>query len=100
MLSHFREEVDLDHVATKVGMSPRTFARRFKAATGEAPLAYLHRVRIDSARKYLENAHLSVQEICEKIGYEAVAFFRKLFRRHTGSSPREYRDRFGPRRAA
>jgi transcriptional regulator GlxA family with amidase domain len=100
LLAHFREDVDLDQVASKVGMSPRNFARRFKAATGEAPLAYLHRLRIDSARKYLENAHLSVQEICEKIGYEDVAFFRKLFRRHTGASPSQYRERFGPRRAA
>ncbi len=99
LMTHFREEVDLDQVATKVGMSPRNFARRFKAATGEAPLAYLHRLRIDTARKFLENNHLSVQEICQKIGYEDVAFFRKLFRRHTGSSPKEYRDRFGPRRA-
>jgi transcriptional regulator GlxA family with amidase domain len=100
LLAHFREEVDLDEVASKTGMSPRNFARRFKTATGEAPLAYLHRLRIDAARKYLENAHLSVQEICQKIGYEDVAFFRKLFRRHTGSSPREYRDRFGPRPSA
>ena len=98
--AHYREPLDLDRLAAKVGMSPRNFARRFKVATGEAPLAYIHRLRIDAARHYLENAHRSVQEICQKIGYEDVAFFRQLFRRHTGTSPREYRARFGLRRAA
>jgi transcriptional regulator GlxA family with amidase domain len=98
LLSRFREDVDFDQLATKVGMSPRNFARRFKAATGEAPLNYLHRLRIDKAKHELENAHRSVQEICQKIGYEDVAFFRRLFRRHTGTSPSEYRARFGPKR--
>jgi transcriptional regulator GlxA family with amidase domain len=98
LLSHSREEVDLDALAAKVGMSPRNFARRFKTATGEAPLAYLHRLRIDNAKHHLESAHKSVQEISLKIGYEDVAFFRQLFRRYTGTSPREYRARFGPRR--
>jgi transcriptional regulator GlxA family with amidase domain len=98
--AHYREPVELEALAGRVGMSPRNFARRFKAATGEAPLAYVHRLRIDTARHYLENAQRSVQEICQQIGYEDVAFFRQLFRRHTGTSPREYRARFGLRRAA
>jgi transcriptional regulator GlxA family with amidase domain len=100
LFSHFRQSVELGALAMKVGMSPRNFARRFKTATGEAPLAYLHRLRIDTARHYLESAHRSVQEICQEIGYEDVAFFRQIFRRHTGATPREYRARFGPRRAA
>jgi len=100
LFKNFREAVDLDAVAVKVGMSPRNFARRFKVATGEAPLAYVHRLRITSARHYLENAQRSVQEISQQVGYEDVAFFRRLFRRHTGATPREYRARFGVRRAA
>jgi transcriptional regulator GlxA family with amidase domain len=100
LVSRLRESVDMDRLAAKVGMSPRNFARRFKAATGEAPLAYLHRLRIDKAKHHLESAHRSVQEISADVGYEDVAFFRHLFRRYTGTSPREYRARFGPRRAA
>jgi len=100
LVSHFCEEVDFDQLAAKVGMSPRNFARRFKAATSEAPLAYLHRLRIDAAKRALESAHRSVQEISQQIGYEDIAFFRELFRRYTGTSPREYRARFGPRTAA
>jgi transcriptional regulator GlxA family with amidase domain len=57
-------------------------------------------LRIDSARHYLENAQRSVEEISHEVGYEDVAFFRQLFRRHTGASPREYRARFGLRHAA
>jgi transcriptional regulator GlxA family with amidase domain len=97
LYSHFREAVDFDRLAGDVGMSPRNFTRRFKAATGEAPLAYLHRLRIDTAKRQLENEQHSVQEISQQNGYEDVAFFRQLFRRHTGSSPREYRARFAQR---
>lgn len=100
LVSHFREPVDLDALAGRVAMSPRNFARRFKAATGESPLGYLHRLRIDNAKHQLESATRSVQEISAQIGYEDVAFFRQLFRRYTGTSPREYRARFGPRREA
>jgi transcriptional regulator GlxA family with amidase domain len=99
LVGHFKEQIDLDALATKHGMSPRTFARRFKTATGDSPLTYLHRLRIDRARHMLESAHRSVEEISREIGYEDVAFFRHLFRRHTGASPREYRARFGPRAA-
>ena len=100
LFEHFRKPIDLEALASKAGMSTRNFARRFKAATGEAPLAYIHRLRIDSARHYLENAQRSVREISSAVGYEDLAFFRNLFRRHTGTSPREYRARFGIRRVA
>jgi len=100
LFEHFRKPIDLEALASKAGMSTRNFARRFKAATGEAPLAYIHRLRIDSARHYLENAQRSVREISSAVGYEDLAFFRNLFRRHTGTSPREYRARFGVRRVA
>ena len=76
LVEHFREAVDLDQLAAKSGMSARNFARRFKLATGEAPLAYLHRVRIDRARHELECAHRSIQEISQQVGYDDGAFFR------------------------
>lgn len=97
LLAHFRSDVQLDELAVKVGMSPRNLARRFKAATGESPLGYVHRLRIDAARQHLECSRRNVQEICAEVGYEDVAFFRKLFQRYVGASPREYRARFGLR---
>jgi transcriptional regulator GlxA family with amidase domain len=80
-------------------MSPRNFARRFTSATGEAPLAYLHRLRIDAARHLLETRRKSVAEVSLAVGYEDLSFFRRLFKRHTGAPPRAYRARFGPRSA-
>lgn len=97
LFANFQENVQVDALAGQVGMSARNFVRRFKTATGETPLTYLHRLRIDAARHYLESEHRSVEDICHAIGYEDLAFFRRLFRRHTGASPRAYRRRFGPR---
>ncbi|MGZ3438331.1 MAG: GlxA family transcriptional regulator, partial [Polyangia bacterium] len=97
LFDHFQKEVALDELAARVGMSPRNFARRFKSATGENPLGYLQRLRIDAARHLLESGRRSVKEVGAAVGYEDPAFFRSLFQRHTGTSPRGYRARFGVR---
>ena len=93
---NFKQEVRLDELAARVGMSPRTFARRFTAAAGETPLGYLHRVRIDAARHLLETRARSVAEVSREVGYEDLSFFRRLFKRYSGAPPRAYRARFGP----
>ncbi|MEE8504743.1 MAG: helix-turn-helix domain-containing protein, partial [Kiloniellales bacterium] len=77
------------------GMSPRNFARRFKQATGETPLGYLHELRIAAAKGLLEDDYRTIQEVSSAVGYDDVAFFRNLFKRHTGASPNDYRRRFG-----
>jgi transcriptional regulator GlxA family with amidase domain len=82
-------------VAERMGMSLRTFARRFKVATGDSPLGYVQKLRIAMARRLLEHDDRTVQEISQAVGYDDVAFFRDLFRRHTGVSPQGYRQRFG-----
>ena len=94
--SNFKQErADLTQLAARVGMSPRNFARRFRSATGETPLAYLHRLRIDAARHLLETRPRSIADVSRAVGYEDISFFRTLFKRHTGSPPRVYRARFG-----
>jgi transcriptional regulator GlxA family with amidase domain len=92
---HFAQPVRFDDLCAQIGMSPRNFARRFRAATGDTPLGYLHKLRMDSARSLLESESRTVQEVSVTVGYDDVAFFRRLFRRHTGVSPQEYRRRFG-----
>jgi transcriptional regulator GlxA family with amidase domain len=99
LFRNFKQEVSLDDLAARVGMSPRNFARRFSAATGETPLGYLHRLRIDAARHLLETRGKSVADVSQEVGYEDLGFFRRLFRRHTGATPQAYRARFGPGRA-
>jgi transcriptional regulator GlxA family with amidase domain len=93
--NHFAEELTFDAVAGHVGMSPRNFARRFKEATGDTPLAYLHALRIAVAKQMLETTPTGVAEIGRKVGYLDPAFFRQLFQRNAGVGPSDYRRRFG-----
>jgi len=76
-------------------MSLRNFVRRFQQATGDSPLIYLQKLRIAAAKRLLESDQRTMQEICDAVGYQDVAFFRKLFQRQTGVSPSAYRRRFG-----
>ena len=87
MSQHLKQEIAIDALAAQVGMSERNFARRFKAATGERPLEYLHRLRIEAARHLLESKPSSVAEVSAAVGYEDLAFFRRLFKRYTGAAP-------------
>lgn len=96
---HYSEDVRLDALAAELGMSIRNFIRRFKAATGETPLSYLHSLRIAMAKRLLENGRSTIQEIAEEVGYTDLVFFRALFRRHAGTTPNDYRKRFGADRA-
>lgn len=84
----------IDHLAKAVGISPRHFKRRFKRATGELPLKYLQRVRIDAAKEKLETTRESIDKITWAVGYRDVSSFSRLFKQHTQISPRAYRDKF------
>lgn len=97
--AHFREEVRIEVLAERSAMSPRNFIRRFKAATGRLPGEYLQLMRVALARELLEGDSVSIQEVSERVGYSDQAFFRALFKRHTGMTPMEYRGRFGTREA-
>lgn len=92
--THFERAVSIDDLAGRAGMGARNFIRRFKAATGHLPGAYLQMLRVAAAKEMLEAGALSIQEICGKVGYEDAAFFRELFKRHTGMTPAEYRHNF------
>jgi transcriptional regulator GlxA family with amidase domain len=96
LFRNFKQEVSLEGLAARSGMSPRNFARRFAAATGETPLGYLHRLRIDAARHLLETRGKSIADVSAAVGYGDLGFFRRLFKRHTGAPPQAYRARFGP----
>ena len=94
MREKMAESISIDQVADFVCLSPRHFKRRFKKATGESPLNYLQKLRIQRAKDQLENSLESIEEITRRVGYEDSSGFRRLFKRHTSLSPREYRDRF------
>ena len=92
---NFHHTFPLEAPAERVGMSLRNFVRRFKQATGDSPLIYLQKLRVAAAKRLLESDHRTMQEISDAVGYQDVAFFRKIFERHTGVSPSAYRRRFG-----
>lgn len=75
-------------------LAERTFKRRFVAATGVTPIAYVQRLRIEDAKRRLERTTVPVDEISWRVGYEDPAFFRRLFKRTTGMAPAAYRRRF------
>lgn len=78
------------------GLTPRTFARRFVAATGARPIEYVHRLRIDRARELLETGRTRVDDTGYAVGYQDPTFFRRLFKRTTGLSPAAYRRKYAP----
>ena len=73
------------------GLTPRTFGRRFRAATGHLPIEYVHAVRIEEARRILESGSAPTESVGYEVGYEDPSFFRRLFKRTTGMSPAAYR---------
>jgi transcriptional regulator GlxA family with amidase domain len=91
---HFDRDVSIDTLADQIGMSSRNFIRRFKAATGRLPGAYVQTLRVSAAKELLELGAQSIQAVCVKTGYADAAFFRNVFKRHTGMTPAEYRKRF------
>jgi transcriptional regulator GlxA family with amidase domain len=88
-------EISIDFLAERLGMGVRSFVRRFQAATGHAPGAYMQSLRMAAARDMLENDPAPVSVIAERVGYADLPFFRRLFRRHTGMTPSDYREQFG-----
>jgi len=94
MESNFQKLICIDSVAEDVGISSRHFKRRFKKATGEMPLKYLQRLRIDAAKRLLETSRESIDEITWNIGYQDTSSFCRLFKQHTDLSPRAYRNKF------
>ncbi len=90
----FAESLDFSQIAEQQGMARRTFERRFKAATGDTPLLYLQRVRVEKAKQILENDLSNIDEISWTVGYDDSSHFNKIFVRHTGLKPTEYRSKF------
>lgn len=84
----------VEEMRGRSGLPARSFARRFTAATGYAPVAYVQRLRVEDAKRRLERTDSPVERIAWEVGYEDPAAFRRLFRRIAGLPPGAYRRRF------
>lgn len=92
--TNYHKAINIDILSQHFNMSTRNLKRRFKNATGLSPIQYLQMLRIEAAKILLEQNQYNVEEITVTIGYEDVSFFRKLFKRYTGLSPKAYQNLF------
>jgi len=97
MEKSLQQGFSLAELARHLAVSERTLNLRFKRATGEAPLHYLQSLRVDVAKRLLETKDLHVDAVSERVGYQDLSTFRRLFKRETGLSPRDYQRRFSRR---
>ena len=88
--------LSVDELSQKAGMSRRNFVRRFVRATGNSPREYVQRVRMEAAKRALEDGEASVAGVARAVGYQDPVAFRKVFARLTGLTPVDYRARYGP----
>lgn len=92
--ANYSQQIHIEDLAKKFGMSPRNFKRRFKAACGEPPLQYMQKIRIASACELLATSTLSIQKVIWKVGYMDASSFCRLFKRRIGITMEEYRNKF------
>lgn len=90
VLTHFREEIRIEQIASVAGMVPAAFCRYFKHRTRKTCIEYLNELRIGQARKLLLNQELSVGQVGLECGFNNSSHFHRQFRLHTGLTPLQY----------
>ncbi len=90
---HFREDIALETVAESVGKSKNYFSSLFKKEMEVSFVEYLNQVRIDEACRLLDTTDDLTYEICEQVGFRDYKYFHRVFKKHTGISPTQYRKR-------
>lgn len=96
--SRLSDPIGVNDLASAVGQSPRTFARRVVAATGLSPVQFLQQLRVERAVELIETTGMSFEEIVYQVGYSDPSTLRALIRRGAGMGPRDLRARSGSRR--
>jgi len=91
---HLSKEILVAQLAEKFAMVPRTLNRRFRHATSHSVISYVQQLKVEKAKYILERENISFDEVAHSLGYENVSFFRRLFKKNVGLSPKEYRRAF------
>ena len=99
MLEHLDAAISVEALARRSNMSPRTFARRFRAVTGTTPHQWLLSQRVLLAQRLLESTDTPVERIASQAGFGSAANLRQHFQREVGTSPLAYRRTFGSNEA-
>jgi transcriptional regulator GlxA family with amidase domain len=88
------KKIAVEELASRFALGRRNFDRRFKKATGNTPVEYLQRVKVETAKRSLEGGRKNISEVMWDVGYSDQKAFREVFRKITGLSPLEYRNKF------
>lgn len=93
MEEHIEQRLTLDDLCRFAELSPARCTAVFKQQTGMTPMAYLQELRVQTAMKFFELTGLHVNQVCHKVGIEDPYYFSRLFRKRTGLSPSEWRQK-------
>ena len=93
---NFQREIEVRECARRFNISESWLIRCFRERTGQTPQRYLTDIRLRQARELLTSSSLNIGEIAGLVGYENALYFSRLFRKYTGVSPRDYRNRENP----
>jgi transcriptional regulator GlxA family with amidase domain len=88
------EKISVEELASRFAIGRRHFERRFKKATNNTPVEYIQRVKIEAAKKQLESTRKNINEIMYEVGYLDVKAFRTIFKKITGLSPVDYKNKY------
>jgi AraC family transcriptional regulator, transcriptional activator FtrA len=95
VIAHLDQPLTVEDLAATAMLSPRSFARRFRAATGTTPVQWVLRQRVLHAQRLLETTDLPVDRVAERCGFGTATALRLHFRRIVGTTPTAYRRTFG-----
>jgi transcriptional regulator GlxA family with amidase domain len=91
---HFTKKISIEALSFKLNVGRRNFDRRFIKATGNTPIEYAQRLKIESAKKAFESNRKTINEVMYDVGYTDVKAFREIFKKYTGLSPMEYKNKY------
>src|SRR5688500_6771760 len=91
---HFQQKITLDELASMFSPERKNPGRRFKKATSNTVVEYIQRVKIEAAKMSLESSRENVNEVMYKVGYTDTKAFRTTFKKFTGLSPVQYRNKY------
>ncbi|TWI95910.1 transcriptional regulator GlxA family with amidase domain [Mucilaginibacter frigoritolerans] len=94
MENNVNNKISVDQLSEMFAISRRNFERRFKKATSNTPVEYLQRVKIEAAKKSLESSRENINEVMYSVGYSDSKAFRTIFKKITGLSPVNYRNKY------
>ena len=91
---NIHEKISVNDLADRFSVGRRSFERRFKLATNNTVLEYIHRIRIETAKRNFENSRKNINEVMFDVGYTDTKAFRTIFKKITGLTPIEYRNKY------